>query len=62
MFIVIEIDRAWTVGIDRGRYVKGIRLGFVAVHIGFVPYEEFLGRISEYYHQKKMALSGSKND
>jgi len=35
MTIIIEIDRRFTIGIDILRYVIGIRLGFVAIHIIF---------------------------
>lgn len=35
MTIVIEIDKQWTVGVDNFKYVKGLRLGFIAAHIVF---------------------------
>ena len=35
MTLVIEIDKNWTLGIDNFKYVKGLRLGFIAIHIIF---------------------------
>jgi hypothetical protein len=54
MFIVIEFDRSWTVGIDWFKSSKGIRLGFVAIHIVSDTFEGFVGKISEAYHQEKL--------
>lgn len=32
MLIIIEIDKKFTLGIDWYKTVKGIRLGFIAIH------------------------------
>lgn len=47
MFIVIEIDKEWTFGIDWNRTNKGIRLGFVAIHIVFCTLEKFVNAFVE---------------
>jgi hypothetical protein len=33
MFIIIEFDRKFSFGIDWYKRVKGVRLGFIAVHV-----------------------------
>lgn len=42
MFIVIEIDRNWTIGIDWGKKCKGIRLGFIAIHAVNCRFDKFV--------------------
>ncbi|WEK53274.1 MAG: hypothetical protein P0Y55_11815 [Candidatus Cohnella colombiensis] len=54
MFILIEIDRDWTVGIDWKKNVKGFRLGFIAVHLFIIKHKDFMGAVSENYHQEKL--------
>ncbi|MGY3716827.1 hypothetical protein ACWE42_15025 [Sutcliffiella cohnii] len=54
MFILIEIDTDWTVGLDWHKNSKGVRLGFVAIHFCNEKHKDFVGRISEYYHQLKL--------
>ncbi len=54
MFITIEIDRNWTLGLDWLKYTKGIRLGFIAIHITFKTFEDFMGHLCESYHQERI--------
>ncbi len=42
MFIVLEMDSHFTWGIDWFQYVKGVRLGFLAIHIVFCPLKDYL--------------------
>lgn len=42
MTIIIEIDRQFTVGIDWFKTIKGVRLGFIAVHFVFARLGEFV--------------------
>ena len=49
MFILIELDWDWTVGIDWYKHSKGIRLGFIAIHIVFVKHTEFVDRLARHY-------------
>jgi hypothetical protein len=42
MFVLIEVDKDFSVGIDIGRYLFGLRLGFIGIHIGFVKFTDFL--------------------
>lgn len=41
IFILIEIDKDWTFGIDWGKRCKGIRLGFLAIHFVNVRFMDF---------------------
>jgi hypothetical protein len=54
MFILIEIDKDWTWGIDWGEYTKGLRLGFVAVHICKHKFTDFIKVLSKHYHQERI--------
>ena len=42
MFILIEIDTYFTLGIDWFQYVKGFRLGFLAIHVVFCPLKDYM--------------------
>jgi hypothetical protein len=42
MTIIIEADKNWTIGIDWFKYIKGVRLGFIAIHVCFKPLEDIL--------------------
>lgn len=42
MFIVIEIDKHFTVGVDWLKQCKGIRLGFIAIHFVFVGFDKLV--------------------
>lgn len=42
MFLLIEIDKNFTLGIDWYRYSKGIRLGFIGIHICKVNFSKFI--------------------
>lgn len=53
MFILIEIDRDWTVGVDWYKHSKGIRLGFFAIHIVFVKHDEFVNRLAKHYAEER---------
>ncbi|WP_156456408.1 hypothetical protein [Abyssisolibacter fermentans] len=48
MFIVIEIDNEFTLGIDQSKGMKGIRLGFIAIHIVNLKFETFIKKVSKY--------------
>lgn len=39
--IVVEIDENFTIGIDNYKKVKGLRLGYLAIHLVFSNIEEF---------------------
>ena len=54
MFILIEIDKDWTVGIDWYKRTKGVRLGFIAIHFANVRHSDFVDTISEHYHKEKI--------
>lgn len=54
VFILIEIDRDWTWGLDWLKHSKGVRLGFIAVHIANVKHTHFVETLSEAYHRKKL--------
>ena len=54
IFILIEIDKDWTWGIDWHKDSKGIRLGFIAIHFCKNKFTHFLEKMSEHYHQEKM--------
>lgn len=40
--IIIEIDKRFTFGIDWYKYCKGVRLGYVAVHLVFTTLDKFV--------------------
>jgi hypothetical protein len=42
MFLLIEIDKSFTVGVDWLKYSKGIRLGFIGIHICTVNFSRFI--------------------
>ena len=47
MFLVIEIDKQYAgFGIDWHEKVRGIRLGFVAVHLIKCPFHQFARRLN----------------
>lgn len=54
IFILIEIDRDWTFGIDWYKHSKGFRLGFIAIHLVKAKHTEFIEKLSEAYHRKKV--------
>ncbi|WP_078598607.1 hypothetical protein [Evansella clarkii] len=54
MFILIEIDNDWTVGIDWRKHCKGIRLGYFAIHWFNMKYKDYMGTVSEGYHQERL--------
>ena len=54
MTIIVEIDGDWTVGIDWHKYSKGVRMGFIAIHFVFMKHKDFMGRVSEGYHRRKL--------
>lgn len=61
MFILIEIDRDWTVGIDWLKNCKGVRFGFIAIHIFNLKHKDFIGMVSESYHQEKLKKENRSN-
>lgn len=52
IFILIEIDKDWTWGLDWYKHSKGIRLGFFAIHVCSVKHSEFVEKLA--YHQRKL--------
>ncbi|WP_407270022.1 hypothetical protein [Radiobacillus sp. PE A8.2] len=54
IFILIEIDKDWTWGIDWGKKSKGVRLGIVAIHICNNKFTHFLEIMSNHYHHEKL--------
>lgn len=42
MIIIIEVDKRFTFGIDWLKKIKGIRLGFIAIHFIFANLDEFV--------------------
>ncbi|EJW19163.1 hypothetical protein M5X00_17420 [Paenibacillus alvei] len=60
MFILIEIDRKWTVGIDWYKHTKGIRLGFIAFHVCTVKHSYFVNTIARHY-AKNMNQEGKQS-
>lgn len=38
MFILIEIDSDFTVGLEWYKGIKGVRLGFIAIHLVFAKH------------------------
>jgi hypothetical protein len=42
MVVIIEIDKQWTVGVDWFDKVKGVRLGFAAIHFTQGTFEDIL--------------------
>lgn len=42
MFLLIEIDKDFSVGIDWYEYSKGIRLGFIGIHVCTVKFSKFI--------------------
>lgn len=56
MFLLIEADRKYAgFGIEWMRYTKGVRLGFIAIHIitGH-SFEEFLELHNKKYHSERL--------
>ncbi|GAK41929.1 hypothetical protein TCA2_4421 [Paenibacillus sp. TCA20] len=53
MFILIELDRDWTVGLDWYKHSKGVRLGYFAIHIVFVKHSEFVNRLAKHYAEER---------
>lgn len=53
MFILIEIDGDWTVGVDWLEHIKGFRVGFIAIHIVFVKHKDFMEMVKR-DHEKKI--------
>jgi len=47
MFILIEIDRDSSWGIDWFKYSKGFRLGFFAIHVCTVSSTEFFNALAK---------------
>ena len=47
MVIIIEMDKQWTVGIDNFKYLKGVRLGFIAIHIMFRTFDQLTEAIKK---------------
>lgn len=54
MFILIEIDRDWTVGVDWHKRSWGFRLGFIAIHLCIDKHKDFVGKIADYYAEEKI--------
>lgn len=48
MFIVIEIDSDWTVGIDWSTHSKGLRLGFIAIHFVSIKFRDFIIQLNKH--------------
>ena len=42
MFLLIEIDKDFSFGIDWYKYSKGVRLGFIAIHVCTVKFSKFV--------------------
>jgi hypothetical protein len=42
MFLLIEIDKQFSLGIDWYKYSKGFRLGFIAIHICTASFSRFI--------------------
>jgi hypothetical protein len=48
MFILFEMDRRWTLGVDfKWPRLWGVRLGWVALHIVIIPWHEWAKDITE---------------
>lgn len=48
MFFLFEIDRKYAgFGIDWYEHVKGIRLGYIAIHLIQIPFQEFMQMTKE---------------
>jgi hypothetical protein len=47
MFIVLEIDKHFTLGIDIYKNIIGVRLGFIALHIVFFTFTKWLDATTE---------------
>lgn len=43
MLVFVEIDRRWAgIGVDWLRYIKGMRLGFIAINVVFNSLDVFI--------------------
>ncbi|SET95167.1 hypothetical protein SAMN05421676_11235 [Salinibacillus kushneri] len=47
MFLVIEVDRGYSFGIDWHKEIKGVRLGFIAIHVFNTRFEYFVKTMKE---------------
>lgn len=50
MFIVIEIDSEFSIGIDKSKNMIGIRLGFVGIHFVWMKFESFIMKFVKAYN------------
>lgn len=53
MFIVIEIDSEFSLGIDWFKNSKGIRLGFLAIHFVPINFNKFIFKFRPEWKQWK---------
>lgn len=53
MFLLIEVDKDFSLGIDWGKYIKGFRLGFIAIHVVNVKFTEYLEACVMYKTRKE---------
>ncbi|MCY9760911.1 hypothetical protein M5X06_18685 [Paenibacillus alvei] len=60
MFILIEIDKDWTWGVDWNKKSKGLRLGFIAIHVCTVKHSYFVNTIARRY-AKNMNQEGKQS-
>ncbi len=42
MFLLVEIDKEFSIGIDWFKYSKGFRLGFIGIHVCTVKFSKFI--------------------
>lgn len=42
MFVLLEIDKDFSWGIDWLKYSKGVRLGFIGIHVCTVRFSKFI--------------------
>lgn len=56
MFLLIELDWDFSIGIDWFKYSKGFRLGFIAIHICTTKFSKFIEACIEVSKEEKQNL------
>jgi hypothetical protein len=52
MFIVLEIDKHFTLGVDLYKNIIGVRLGFIALHIVLFTFTKWMDATTEVINNK----------